>query len=75
MISDIALEQIRQKADWVRKDAESVTRYVRMLSGLPPWETRAEDTVRAAETALTEALLAVKVAKAELERKRPKQAA
>jgi hypothetical protein len=68
--TDIALMNIASKADMVRRDAEGTARYVRVLVGLPEFETRAEEAVGAAETALTEALLAVKLAKAELIKKR-----
>ena len=70
-ITDIALMNIASKADMVRRDAEGTARYVRMLTGLPEFDTRAEEAVGAAETALTEALLTVKLAKAELVKKRP----
>jgi hypothetical protein len=67
----IALTAIEQKARWVKEDATDLGRYVRMLSELPEWETNAEDVAEKAELALTEALLAVKLARSELSKKRP----
>lgn len=62
----LALHNIERKSNWLRSDAESVGRYVRMLDDLPSFETRAEDVLAQAELALTETLLAVKLAKKEL---------
>lgn len=61
---------IEIKAGHIRHDAERTAFYVRRLADLPDYETKAEDTVKLAELALTEALLVVKLAKAELARKR-----
>lgn len=66
----VGLGDIERKASWVRMDAEDLARYVRLVVSLPDFDTEAEDSVSNAETALTEALLAVKISKLELERKR-----
>lgn len=55
------LSSIERDAKWCRWNAESLTRHARGLHILPEFETRAEDELRMAETALSEALLAVKV--------------
>ena len=71
-VQSIALDNIARYSEWVRNDAESVARYVRVLQSLPEFETLAEDEIAKAETALTEALLAVKLARSELKNKRVK---
>jgi hypothetical protein len=67
---DIFLEGTRRKSEHVRADAESITRYVRRVAGLPEYGTAAEEAIENAELALTEALLAVKLAKTELKSNR-----
>ena len=67
---EIALQGIETKANWVRDDAMNLDRFVRMLADLPEYETLAEDAVREAEMALTEALLSVKLSRSQLEKKR-----
>lgn len=64
----IALHGIERHSEWVKLSAENIGRYTRDLLSCPPYETEAENTMRAAETALSEALLAVKLAIAEYER-------
>lgn len=70
-MSNLALEGIERKAEWVRRDASSLARYVRMLEELPDFDTKAEHAAKEAESALTEALLSVKLARSELAKKRP----
>lgn len=69
-IHELAIANIEAKAKWVRDDAEGIARYVRMLDTLPAFETRAEDEIKNAENALTEALLVVKLARSALDKKR-----
>lgn len=70
-MSNLALEGIERKADWVRRDASDLARYVRMLESLPDFDTKAEHAAKVAEVALSEALAAVKAARHELAKKRP----
>jgi hypothetical protein len=58
-------EGITIHARGVRRSAESIGRYVRLLVSTPPFETEAEEHLQDAELALTEALLAVKLARVE----------
>lgn len=69
-IHEFAMTNIETKSIWVRDDAEGIARYVRMLDTLPEFETRAEDEIKNAENALTEALLVVKLARSTLDKKR-----
>lgn len=66
---NIALEGTERKANWLRKDADGLCRYARMLADLPDYETQAAAAINEAEAALSEALLAVKLAKSEFNRK------
>ncbi len=69
-IQSVALGGIERKANWLRGDAEDVTRYVRLLTHLPTYETNAEDAVQKAEAALSDALASICRARAELQSKR-----
>ena len=66
----IALAGIENKSHWLRDDAKGLQAYVKMLDGLPKYPTVAEEAFTQAETALTEALLCVKLLKTELAKKR-----
>lgn len=52
----IALDGIERKAQWTSVDAKSLSEYVMMLRMQPPFETRAHDEMKRAETVLIEAL-------------------
>jgi hypothetical protein len=67
---EIALGNIARKSAYLREDAESIGRYLRAVDGLPEFETQAEDELERAELALTETLLAVKLARSAMTRKR-----
>ncbi len=67
----VALGGIEHKANWLRDDAVGLQGYLKMLDRLPEWDTKAEAAVADAEAALTETLLAVKLARRELETKKP----
>lgn len=69
----MALAGIETKATYTRHDAHDLAQYVRMLTDLPDYETRAEEAVQLAENTLAEALLAVKLVRSELEKKRHHQ--
>lgn len=73
MSNEIALEGINRKSWIIRHCAEGIGRYVRMLTLTPEWETLAEDELNKAELALTETLLAVKLAKGAMAKKRSVQ--
>lgn len=65
----VILEQLRYNADDVRRCTGNVQRYVRSLVASPPFTTKAEAAIEDAETTLTEALLAIKLAKNEYAKK------
>lgn len=61
---------IERASKWVRDDAAAITGYVRALSTFDH-ETSVARQIDHAETALTEALLAVKLAKSEYAKRKP----
>ena len=56
----IALGGIENHSKWLQDSSASLVRYLKMLVERPSFESRAEDEMARAETALTEALATVK---------------
>lgn len=71
----IELEGIERKALHLIEDARGLLSYMRLLRVTPDFETRAEDELRNAKAALTDALQAVDHAIAQYERTEKRRAA
>lgn len=66
----VSLNAIEWSAGNVQRDAEALSHHVKILDGLPGFETRAEAAVDDAEAALTAALRIVMIARKSLAKKR-----
>jgi hypothetical protein len=61
----IFLERTKFNTNELRRRAENLGRYVRLMTTTPPYNPAAADALSDAENALTETLLAVKLARRE----------
>ena len=69
----ISLQNIEQKAQWIKADAEDLAYYVNLLVSLPDYETRAEEAVTSAAAATHEAMRKINEAFLRMSKLRSKQ--